>query len=748
MEVVLRGGASDSSLASDLREKARAVLSFETRDTRAVVLGGGTGMSTVVGGNSQNSDWPDHSSVGLKQAFPRLDVVVCTTDDGGSTGKLLRQLPMIGIGDLRKSCLSLILPERLGRTYGIEHDAIHGVLRLIQQVFNYRVPDADHGFRLLKDPLLAAGPGLRRACPKPLASALRSLGTYLSPSGRGPTIRPAGHCLGNLLLTAAVFRAAGGGTHRAPGLAAIRAGLDDIARLLGAVPSRLHAATATPGQLKFLYANGVEVYGQSKAGKARRGFPVERLTAEYARRPTTGKAVGQAIAEADLIVYAPGSLYTSMIPLLQLEPIVDAIRSNRKALKVLAANFWNQEGETDISPGHEGRGYLVSELVEAYDRNVPGGAQGLFHIVLASNLEHLPGDILRNYALEGKRPLRLDRSHVEAMGFRAVEAQLFSPDKIELSTVIQHDPESFALALRTLLYAREHPRWVTRDPRHRRPERRECGAVRRTQGLTFRRQRHRGLALCEYLASVKRALESKRFVPGLLKEVLVELAWENRDIHPSHLHFFEEARVIPARSWDRSTEWDEVSGYYDPGDRCLKLHERLMKEPERLKEDLLVALGESLLGRYIERRAWAQGAGVAHGSARCYEIRLRPVRARECLLNDKQLRRYLELARMIRDPANPLVYRLTINNNEGFLPSGLLFGLMYAWYLNNSYGGVMEYEMSLLRWPPRSLIPHQAKERFRKQVLVEFFREEVFGHAPDQRCLGVTRQSDLDRSSR
>jgi hypothetical protein len=153
----------------------------------------------VVGGNSQNSDWPDHSSVGLKQAFPRLDVVVCTTDDGGSTGKLLRQLPMIGIGDLRKSCLSLILPERLGRTYGIEHDAIHGVLRLIQQVFNYRVPDADHGFRLLKDPLLAAGPGLRRACPKPLASALRSLGTHLSPSGRGPTIRPAGHCLGNLL---------------------------------------------------------------------------------------------------------------------------------------------------------------------------------------------------------------------------------------------------------------------------------------------------------------------------------------------------------------------------------------------------------------------------------------------------------------------------------------------------------------------------------------------------------------------
>jgi hypothetical protein len=40
----------------------------------------------------------------------------------------------------------------------------------------------------------------------------------------------------------------------------------------------------------------------------------------------------------------------------------------------------------------------------------------------------------------------------------------------------------------------------------------------------------------------------------------------------------------------------------------------------------------------------------------------------------------------------------------------------------------MEYEMSVLKWPPNSLIPHQAKERMRKQALVAFFRNEVFGH--------------------
>jgi hypothetical protein len=42
----------------------------------------------------------------------------------------------------------------------------------------------------------------------------------------------------------------------------------------------------------------------------------------------------------------------------------------------------------------------------------------------------------------------------------------------------------------------------------------------------------------------------------------------------------------------------------------------------------------------------------------------------------------------------------------------------------------MEYEMSLLRWPPEALMPHHAQERERKQALVEFFRHAVFNHRP------------------
>jgi hypothetical protein len=81
---------------------------------------------------------------------------------------------------------------------------------------------------------------------------------------------------------------------------------------------------------------------------------------------------------------------------------------------------------------------------------------------------------------------------------------------------------------------------------------------------------------------------------------------------------------------------------------------------------------------------------------------------------------------MAPDIVNPRIYRITINENGGFLPPGLLFGMLYAWYLSGQ-GITMEYEMSLFRWPLKSLIPLHAKDRIRKKALVTFFRTQVFG---------------------
>ena len=432
------------------------------------------------------------------------------------------------------------------------------------------------------------------------------------------------------------------------------------------------------------------------------------------------EAVCNAIREADLILFAPGSLYTSIMPILQLAPIVQAIRENRKALKILGANFWVQEGETDISRRSRNRGFHVSELVEAYDQNVAGGSEGLFDVVLSANLEHIPGDVLRSYALEGKSPIYLDRSRVESLGVLPVEATVYSRERLRLASVIHHDPQEFALAVRAVLLA--HQRLHLK---------REPVTLRASPARSVDRTCASGPLLCSYHQEVSGLLAGKRFSPRSLRNTMHEMVWENRDIRIGHLKFFRGARIIPAVRWTRSKEWDNVLGYYDPEDGMLKVHEQACQDPERIRDNLLTALGESLLGRYLESRHWMNPEDRVHWGVRRYEIRLRPVQDRDCSLDDGALRTYLRLARMVQSPHDPSTFGITLNDHEGFLPPGLLFGLLYAWYLNNAYGEIMEYEMSLLRWPPTKLIPHQVEERTRKQALIEFFRNVVFQHGDE-----------------
>lgn len=717
LEIVLNGTPRRGPDGSLMLRLAQEVLDFECRSARVVAFGGGTGLSTVIGGNSQLDDWPEDPFVGLKEEFSSIDVVVCTTDDGGSTGLLLQQLPIIGIGDLRKLLLSLILRENLRSTYGLDDFATMQLVRVIHCIFNHRFPLDVNDSKYVSNPALVVPGHLRGCCPEPLDRFLSSLGRYVSPGGEGPTVRPGGHCLGNLFLTAAIFRESHDSASHPPESSAINKGLDMIARAIGATPCCLHPATATPGQLVLRYGNGVAVRGQRKSAHCRRNFPIDRVAVEYCGYPVVSQDLCKAIEEADLVIFAPGSVYTSLMPILQLPPIVNAIRENRKALKILGANFWIQEGETDISQRSRNRGFYVSELVEAYEQNVPGGAEGLFDVMLSANLEHVPGNVLCNYALEGKSPIYLDRHRVERLRLMPIEATIYSTRRMRLAQVIHHDPQRFALAVRALVFA--HQRFNLKS---------ETVSSVSFVPPSIACPSAFAPPLCAYQKAAKEALAGKRFSPIGLLHTMLDIVWENRDIRIDHLKSFRGAEIIPTAAWNRSKEWDNVLGYYDPENEMLRVHEQLSEDPERIRDNLLIALGESLLGRYLESRRWIDSDIGGDWGARCYEITLRPVEERGCFLNDSELRTYLTLSRMVRSPHDPRTYRITLNDHEGFLPPGLLFGLLYAWYLNNAYGAIMEYEMSLLRWPPQKLIPHQIEERKRKQALIAFFRNVVFKH--------------------
>jgi uncharacterized cofD-like protein len=139
------------------------------------------------------------------------------------------------------------------------------------------------------------------------------------------------HSLGNLILTALTEQ-------KGDFLAAVTEASRLLATLGRVVPMSLANV-----HLVGAFADGLIVRGESKISKA--GGHIERLSLDPPNPPATPEAL-EAILEADLILYAPGSLFTSLIPNL-LVPEIRMALSLSKAPRVLICNTMTQPGETE-----------------------------------------------------------------------------------------------------------------------------------------------------------------------------------------------------------------------------------------------------------------------------------------------------------------------------------------------------------------------------------------------------------------
>jgi uncharacterized cofD-like protein len=237
-------------------------------------------------------------------------------------------------------------------------------------------------------------------------------------------LRP--HCLGNLLLAAAIWQGAEELHDKEQTCQSFDSrnynGLKQLSRVLALDEEAVMPCSLTPAGLQVLYTNGALITGEYKSGYARREYPVDRLFVRFVEEPQVVPEVIDALQTADIIILAPGSLYTSTIPIFQIPGLAEAVCSNEKALKILVSNLWVQKGETDVVREDPKRRFHVSDLIKAYNRNIPGGVRGLFTHVLSLGLQDISGSILQSYATEDKMPIFLDKENVSEMGFKPVEA--------------------------------------------------------------------------------------------------------------------------------------------------------------------------------------------------------------------------------------------------------------------------------------------------------------------------------------
>jgi uncharacterized cofD-like protein len=245
---------------------------------------------------------------------------------------------------------------------------------------------------------------------EPLMSELLQYRFPASPGAAADGTGLAGHAVGNLLIAAMTAVEDGD----------FEEGVRRINRIL-AVRGQVLPATATPLTLHARLADGSIIHGQSHI---MRTAGIERvwLTPEDVRPSEDALA---AIAEADLIVLGPGSLYTSLLPSLLIPGIREALLA-ASAPRVFACNVATQEGET----AH----YDLAAHVEAL---IAHTTPGLVDVVVANN--HFAARAPQDWTAE---PVRLRWPPAVDPVPRLVLDDVVDPDNAH-----HHDPARLTEAL-------------------------------------------------------------------------------------------------------------------------------------------------------------------------------------------------------------------------------------------------------------------------------------------------------------
>ncbi len=719
----------DQETATHFHSLQEALRNERVEDAKVVVFGGGTGLSNIIGGDSRRGNWTRSPFTGLKEVFPKTRSIVCVTDDGGSTGELIKDVPLIALGDLRHVLLSSIQLGKLQKLYNVSIDEAREIVEVLTQLFNYRF----ESFSGTWDEFFIQSGTSPDQLPSGLRKYIENLVKHLLKDTRlqATLLRP--QCLGNLILASAIYQEIDGSMDNdflEENLEivseAIYKGLSFLSHILAAEKRAVMPCTSTPARLRMVYTNGVQIAGESKSSYSSRGFPVDSVHVDFCGEIYTYSQVLDDIKNADIIILAPGSLYSSIIPIFQIPGLVEAVRNNENALKILIANIWVQAGETDLSITDPDRKFHVSDMIQAYERNIPGGVTGLFREVLCLSLKDVPGSILQRYGVEGKMPIFLDRSVVCDQGFSPIECEIFSKPEMVEHGVIQHDPHILAQAVKTIFIG-ERCLGFGRNMQtsYKESQARDGYWKNNKQNVILPSNKYRKLhQKISNLDIREQGVEESGISIEEIRKNIVEIVWKHKDIPLSHLDFIQGVQCIDRSKWSRDQRWDNVFSFFDPARFEIIIRKDQLRNFRNLEVAFLVALGQSLLGNYVARKEIQPIVVDSLTMGKVYHLHVKKESERKGFFNDHQLTTYLSLARMFE--TNSRHFTRLINGKEGFTPPGLLMGLIYAWYLENRLASHIEYKMSVMRINPSDLIPEQLRMSKRREKMITFFREVVF----------------------
>ncbi|MFC6590811.1 uridine diphosphate-N-acetylglucosamine-binding protein YvcK [Deinococcus lacus] len=229
-----------------------------------------------------------------------------------------------------------------------------------------------------------------------------------------------GHTFGNLLLATL--------SEEQGGLATAMQDIHDILRVRG----RVYPATTVPATLVARLSDGRVVRGESHLSSCLGSEQVREVSLEPADLPALPEVI-ESIYAAELIVLGPGSLFTSVMPVLLVPAIAAALRSTPARL-VYVAPLMTEPGETTGMTLEDHFAAITAHLGRAPD------------YILANSAVIAPY-IKAHYAAQGAAVLDTRRSSRNLRG-RILFAPLLKHEPVAQA---RHDPEALAQALHSLL---------------------------------------------------------------------------------------------------------------------------------------------------------------------------------------------------------------------------------------------------------------------------------------------------------
>ncbi len=302
----------------------------------------------------------------------------------------------------------------------------HGLSHLLMGLKEYSsnitaivtVADSGGSSGRLREEFNIVAPGDIRNCLVALADAPASM-SELFQFRFSEKSQLKGHNFGNLFLTA-IFQLTGGDFLKA---------VQESSRVL-AIRGKVVPSTVENVHLVAEYVDGTITEGEAKIPKA--GPAIKKVYLKP-KNPQPTKEALEAIEEADIIVFGPGSLYTSVLPNLIIDGISEAIAKSL-AYKIYVCNVMTQEGETDH--------YSASEHVKAI---IEHSNKDVLNACIVNN-SRIPLDALGRYKSENSFPVEADVAKIKEMGCHVVETDLVS-----VNDFVRHDSGKLTKALIKLI---------------------------------------------------------------------------------------------------------------------------------------------------------------------------------------------------------------------------------------------------------------------------------------------------------